>query len=373
MTERRQETAGRGWARTGATAGAVISIAGNVLHTLIPPADPPPADWHPQLGAVIGAVWWPVSLFLALEVLVSARWGSSWEWVLVRLGTVVPVAAVAAVVSYHHLAALLTYYQEDSFTVQFGPVAVDGLMVLCSAALYRIRITAAEVATAAAAAESWTSAPPVADVHPIAPPATAAGPAAPGGRVGVLAGARPPATPQAPDGPATPPAGPSGHNGGHLVHGPVQGVHPAPLSTRVDAAPSGRPGASRGGPAPGSSAPQSQDGPVTPGPDRPVLNVHPSTCPASTPGQDTWQDAGQQDSTPAGQLDDAASSDGRTASGRTAGRAPSPGKAADVRDIMAELGVSRSRAYALADDPAALARVRAARAHLNGHAPVGTP
>ena len=50
-----------------------------------------------------------------------------------------------------------------------------------------------------------------------------------------------------------------------------------------------------------------------------------------------------------------------------------PAKADQARDIMAELGVTRSRAYVLADDPAALARVRAARASLNGHTPVGTP
>lgn len=46
-------------------------------------------------------------------------------------------------------------------------------------------------------------------------------------------------------------------------------------------------------------------------------------------------------------------------------------KAARAAAITAELGVSRSRAYTLADDPQALARARAARAQANGHTPAG--
>jgi hypothetical protein len=122
---------GKAWPYAGAGAGATISIAANVAHSLIPA--------HPQLGAVIGAVWWPLALFLALEVLISARWPRCWYWTGVRVVTVSPVAAVAAVVSYHHLSGLLAYYGEDSFTVRCGPVAVDGLMCVCTAALYAMR------------------------------------------------------------------------------------------------------------------------------------------------------------------------------------------------------------------------------------------
>lgn len=131
-------TPGRGWARAGAVSGAAVSIAANVLHSFIPPAGAA-KDWAPHGGAVFGAVWWPVSLFIALEVLVSSRWGESRWWLALRMAAVSPVAVVGAVVSYHHLSGLLAFYGEDGFTVRFGPVAVDGLMVVCSAALYVAR------------------------------------------------------------------------------------------------------------------------------------------------------------------------------------------------------------------------------------------
>ncbi len=130
--------AGVGTARAGVIAGAVVSILANVGHSLIRPDDAGP-DWHPQLGAAFGAVWWPISLYVALEVLVSPLWPrGGWWWALRSLLTV-PVAAVAAVVSYHHLSGLLAFWDEDPFTVRFGPIAVDGLMALCSLLLVRAR------------------------------------------------------------------------------------------------------------------------------------------------------------------------------------------------------------------------------------------
>lgn len=136
---------GKLWALVGVASGAGVSVAANVLHSFIRPAGAP-KDWTPQLGAVFGAVWWPLSLFLALEVLVSGRWGATRRWVAARVVMVAPVAAVAAVVSYHHLSGLLASWGEDWFTVRFGPVAVDGLMMVCSAALYRARISAGQPA-----------------------------------------------------------------------------------------------------------------------------------------------------------------------------------------------------------------------------------
>ena len=333
-------TEGRGWARTGATAGAVISVAGNVLHTLIPP-DPRPADWHPQLGAVIGAVWWPVSLFLALEVLVSARWGDRWWWLLVRLGTVAPVAVVAAVVSYHHLAALLAYYREDSFTVHFGPVAVDGLMVLCSAALYRIRTLTPETADdrAALPAVGPDSA------GPVVPPDRAGGhhvDALPGGRR-VHPGRAASASCSGRDA-----AGPVVDGG--RVDTPAD-VHPSAPRTSTRRRPVHRTAGwtTRRRPLPRSVHPSTQRKVDTP------QDVHP-------PEVDAGQDRTRRTSTSPKQR--------RGGQDKTSRR---PAKAEQARDIMAELGVTRSRAYVLADDPAALARVRAARASLNGHTPVGTP
>lgn len=137
---------GETWARVGAAAGGVVSIAGNVLETAFGHAV------HP--GAVFGAFWWPVCLFLAIEVFAARLWGTgAWSWLL-RAATSLPVAAVAATTSYHHLSKLLDMWGEDGFTVRFGPVAVDGLMLLCAGALYRARAVAHEPAHVKAAGGS---------------------------------------------------------------------------------------------------------------------------------------------------------------------------------------------------------------------------
>jgi hypothetical protein len=126
------------WPRAGATAGITVSVLGNMLHSLIRPDSAGPG-WSPQPGQVFGALWWPLALFLALEVFASKVWGGGAWWWLLRIAATAPVAAVAAVVSYRHLSGLLAHWGEDGFTVAFGPVAVDGLMLLCAAALYRAR------------------------------------------------------------------------------------------------------------------------------------------------------------------------------------------------------------------------------------------
>ena len=125
---------GRTWAKGGATAGAAISVAANIAHSYIPPAGAP-AEWSPKFGAVLSAVIWPVALFVAIEVLARSEWPSRWYWWLIRVGGLLPIIAVAAVVSYQHLSGLLRYYGEGQFTQTFGPVAIDGLMVICTAAL----------------------------------------------------------------------------------------------------------------------------------------------------------------------------------------------------------------------------------------------
>jgi hypothetical protein len=48
------------------------------------------------------------------------------------------VALVAAFVSYRHLSGLLEHWSEDGATVAFGPLAVDGLMVMATGALIAI-------------------------------------------------------------------------------------------------------------------------------------------------------------------------------------------------------------------------------------------
>ena len=125
---------GRGWGYTGALLGGLVSIAANVAHSYVPPAHVS-ADWRPPIGDVVGAVFWPVALFVAIEILARTAWPRATRWVVVRFVGLLPVAVVAAIVSYGHLSGLLTHYGESTLTAHLGPLAVDGLMVMASSAL----------------------------------------------------------------------------------------------------------------------------------------------------------------------------------------------------------------------------------------------
>jgi len=127
---------GRGWAYTGAVLGGLVSIAANVAHSFIPPKDTPVgAEWAPEIGAIVGAIVWPVFLFIAVEILARVTWPSGKAWQLLRWGGMLPVALVAALVSYRHLSSLLTHYGEEQIVSILGPLAVDGLMVMATGAL----------------------------------------------------------------------------------------------------------------------------------------------------------------------------------------------------------------------------------------------
>jgi Protein of unknown function (DUF2637) len=125
---------GRGWAYCGASLGGAVSIAANVAHSYVPPTGAVPG-WTPPAGAVVASVFWPVALFVAVEILARITWPAGHRWTLLRFGGLLPVAVVAAFVSYQHLAGLLGYYGEDTLTATLGPLAVDGLMVMATGAL----------------------------------------------------------------------------------------------------------------------------------------------------------------------------------------------------------------------------------------------
>ncbi len=139
MTARTTATGtGRSWAYLGALVGAGVSVAANVAHSYVPPTAAA-ASWSPHTGAVVGAVFWPVALLVAIEVLARVAWPAGSRWLLVRFGGLGPVATVAAVVSYRHLSGLLSFYGEDTITATVGPLAVDGLMVMATGALLATR------------------------------------------------------------------------------------------------------------------------------------------------------------------------------------------------------------------------------------------
>jgi DNA-binding CsgD family transcriptional regulator len=129
-----RQISGRVWAYVGAILGATVSVAANVAHSYVPP-DGAPAGWQPQRGAVVGAVFWPVALLVAVEILARVVWPAGRRWVALRYLGLLPVALVAAVVSYRHMQGLLTWYGDDRIASTFGPLAVDGLMVMATGAL----------------------------------------------------------------------------------------------------------------------------------------------------------------------------------------------------------------------------------------------
>jgi hypothetical protein len=123
-----------GWGYAGAVLGGLVSIAANVAHSFVPPTGAP-ADYRPPLGDVVGAVFWPIALFIAIEILARTTWPTGARWVVVRFLGLLPVALVAAIVSYNHLSGLLAHYHESALTAHLGPMAVDGLMIMSSAAV----------------------------------------------------------------------------------------------------------------------------------------------------------------------------------------------------------------------------------------------
>lgn len=128
------EQSGRYWAFIAIGFGACVSIAANVAHSYLPP-EGANTGWRPETGAVVFSVFWPVALFFAVEIMARIKWPRGWQWKLVRFGGLLPVTAVAAIVSYQHLSGLLAHYGENGMTSTIGPLAVDGLMVMATGAL----------------------------------------------------------------------------------------------------------------------------------------------------------------------------------------------------------------------------------------------
>ena len=133
---------GRGWAYTGAMIGGAVSIAANVAHSFVPPPDTGP-DWTPLPGAVALSTFWPIFLFVAVEILARTPWPHGARWALLRYVGLLPVALVAALVSYRHLSGLMGFYGEDDLTATIGPLAVDGLTVMATGALLATALGAA--------------------------------------------------------------------------------------------------------------------------------------------------------------------------------------------------------------------------------------
>lgn len=137
-------TDGRGWAYVSAALGLALSEAANIAHTLVvPPAGA--VAWRPSAGPVIGAAVWPALVYLVIEMLARVPWPPlrrEGRWVpdaivpaLIRWGGSGLVGSVAAIVSYRHMAGLWAAWDGDPVVATLGPLAIDGFMVMATAAL----------------------------------------------------------------------------------------------------------------------------------------------------------------------------------------------------------------------------------------------
>lgn len=123
-------SSGRGWARFGFGVGVTASLSANIAHTYI--------GGTPPTGAIVAASFWPIALLISIEVISRVHWPEGRRWWLLRYAGLTSVAGIAAVLSYKHMAGLLVSYGEDGLSAAVGPLAVDGLMVVCSTALLAI-------------------------------------------------------------------------------------------------------------------------------------------------------------------------------------------------------------------------------------------
>src|SRR5690242_18023312 len=168
---RKPKVPGRGWAYTGTILGGSASVAANVAHSFVPPAGAN-ADWQPQYGAIAVSMAWPIFLFVAVEILIRVPWPRGISYHLLRWCGLLPVAIVAAFVSYRHLSGLLTHYGEEPMVAFLGPLAVDGMMIMATGALYAIH-TQTRAATREPASVSVPAAAPAAlPAVTVAPPTT---------------------------------------------------------------------------------------------------------------------------------------------------------------------------------------------------------
>lgn len=125
--------AGSGWARFGLGFGVVLSVTGNVAHTVL--AASTVSLWL----RIPFAVAWPLALFVAVEIFVRVRWNRSVLHWIGRFLLIGPVSAVAAIVSYLHLHRLMNLADEPGVAAIIGPIALDGLMIGSTVALLAIR------------------------------------------------------------------------------------------------------------------------------------------------------------------------------------------------------------------------------------------
>ena len=126
--------------------GVAASVAANVLH-----AQPDPV-------AQIIAAWPPLALLLTVE-LISRVPVHRRALAAVRIAATAVIAAIAAWVSYWHMAGVTARYGESATSAHLMPLCVDGLVVVASISLVELAGHIRTLDTAAPAAPPARRAP----------------------------------------------------------------------------------------------------------------------------------------------------------------------------------------------------------------------
>jgi len=109
-----------------------LSLAANVGHTLLA------VSVIPAWLRMIGAVAWPLLIFLGVDITVKVAWeiisGRRLGVWCARLLILIP-AIPAGIASYEHMHAVLLAMGERPFIAQIGPGAVDLFMIGCTITL----------------------------------------------------------------------------------------------------------------------------------------------------------------------------------------------------------------------------------------------
>ncbi len=128
----KQIKTGRRWAYITMLAMLALSVAGNLAHTYHINPDP-------SARALVYAIMWPLMVWAGVELFVRLPWQAILTHRLVRWVGILLVAAIAALVSYRHLRGLLVADGEEWTVYTFGPLAVDGLMLMSTLGLLLTR------------------------------------------------------------------------------------------------------------------------------------------------------------------------------------------------------------------------------------------
>ncbi|MFF0613248.1 helix-turn-helix domain-containing protein [Nocardia tengchongensis] len=134
MTRRTNKPRGHRVAQAGFVFGSLTSVATNVLHTYLPTVHMP-SGLALVIAARIGSAVWPLGLLLSIEVLARVAWRRGRGWALARFGGAGTVALGSAVISYSHVRDVLLAWGYGHPAAEFGPLTLDGLMVVCGFAL----------------------------------------------------------------------------------------------------------------------------------------------------------------------------------------------------------------------------------------------